>query len=105
MLRYIIIYILVSISLSAQNLNSPIKILIEKIKRADPKDRRALINQLKIELRKVNRENRRKSMMELKRAFGLQKDSNRYYRRKNGVDNHYKRRHFNFRSRGFRSHR
>jgi hypothetical protein len=89
MKKYILVYIFFFINSFAQNPNISIKTLVEKIKRANPDERRILINQLKIELRRVNRENRKRSMMELKRAFqcqkkykrGFKKFHRRYFRR------------------------
>lgn len=100
MRKYILIYIFFSINILAQDLNTPIKILVEKIKRANPEDRRVLINQLKVELRKVNRENRKKSMMELKRAFRFR--YNRGEKREYRHRGYHRRRHF--RRMQFRSH-
>ena len=46
-----------------------ISVLVDKIKSAKPEDKRALINELKIELRTMNKETRQKTMMELKNSF------------------------------------
>ena len=43
--------------------------LIEQVKTAKVKDRRVLMNQLKVQLRKMNKESRHKAMMELKKSF------------------------------------
>jgi hypothetical protein len=46
-----------------------LKSLIEQVKSAEVKDRRVLMNQLKIKLRAMNQESRHKAMVELKKSF------------------------------------
>ncbi len=43
--------------------------LITEIKNAKPENRRVLMNQLKLELRAMNQENRAKTMMRLRKSF------------------------------------
>jgi len=51
------------------NTTDPIKRLIREIKGAKVKDRQELMNQLKVQLREINKESRQKAMMELKTSF------------------------------------
>jgi len=48
---------------------SSLSSLIEKIKTTKAKDRRELMNQLKVELRAMNKEKRQETMRELKKTF------------------------------------
>ena len=103
MRKYIIVYIFLSINIFAQSSNVSIKSLVEQIKRAKPEDRRILINQLKIQLRKVNREKRKKSMLELKRSLNSKRESgNMHYQRR---DHKHFREGRRFRKMIFRGHR
>jgi len=49
---------------------SEIETLISEIKGANSPDRRVLMNQLKVKLRTMNQETRRKTMMNLRKSFG-----------------------------------
>jgi hypothetical protein len=98
MRKYILIlfFILFSFNTYAkENQDVSIKVLIEKIRRADVKDRRKLINQLKLKLRKVNKENQKKMAMKLKKSLNKNKRRNK---------NHLNRRHIR-RYRHHRNHR
>jgi len=53
------------------NQTSSIERLIQQIKNSSSDDRRVVINRLKIELRKMNREAREKVMLDLKKSFSL----------------------------------
>jgi hypothetical protein len=97
MLR-LVVYILFSVTIFAKDLDTPIQSLIDKIKRADPENRRELINKLKIEIKKVNIEKRKRSIAELKRAF-KNKNNSKYNK------NHLRRQRRDFRRLKFRSHR
>jgi len=82
MRKYIIIYIFLSINIFAQNSDISIKSLVEKIKKANPEERRVLINELKIQLRRVNEENRRKSMLELRKSLNTRERGDIHYNRR-----------------------
>jgi len=73
MRQYIMIYlffILFSLNLFAiDEIELPMKTLIENIKDAKVEDRRDLMNQLKLRLRKMNKESRKKTMMNLKKSL------------------------------------
>lgn len=60
---------------ASKNTQKPLTItkLIQKIKKAPSEDRRILMNQLKITLRKTNAKTRQKVMKELQRSFASQK--------------------------------
>lgn len=64
-----IIYLLFYSSLYAEESQSSVQNLIQRVKNAKVDDRRKLMNQLKIELRKMNKESRRSAMLELKKSF------------------------------------
>jgi len=70
---YIILLLLFSFVLKAKEL--PVQVetsvpkLIQQIKSSKVKNRRILINQLKIQLRKMNKKSRHNIMLELKKAF------------------------------------
>ncbi len=49
-----------------------IKTLIQKVKKAPPSQRRVLMNKLKIELRAMNQETRKQTMIELRNSFNKQ---------------------------------
>ena len=82
--------LLFSSSIYAEELNhssnSSIKILIEQVKHAEVKEKRLLMNQLKLQLRKMNKESRHSAMMELKKSFskkhGEKKLDKKQYRHK-----------------------
>ncbi|CAA6825426.1 MAG: Unknown protein [uncultured Sulfurovum sp.] len=66
----------------------PVKIpslptLIEQIKTAEIKDRRVLMNQIKIQLRELNKESRQQTMMELKKSFVKNADKPKQQQHKN----------------------
>jgi len=74
MKKYLIIYLLLilfSLKVFAEDSKVPIKTLIENIKKAKVKDRRKLMNQLKLRLRDMNKNNRKKAMKELKKSFNI----------------------------------
>ena len=81
-MRRISIYIFLivaSFNLYAQDIEDKsleIFTLISQIKSAKSTDRRLLMNQLKIELRELNAENRAKVMQELKASFRMKSHSN-----------------------------
>ncbi len=52
-----------------QKQQSQVDRLVQDIKVAKPSQRRVLMNQLKVELRGMNQESRRKTMMGLKKSF------------------------------------
>ena len=62
------IYVLFS-SLYAEELQSSVQKLIQQVKNAKVDDRRQLMNQLKVELRNMNKESRHSAMVELKKSF------------------------------------
>ena len=66
MRKSVVFFLLLSLNLSAKDVEIPIGTLIEKINSAEGDDRRNLMNSLKLRLRRVNSENRRKIIMELK---------------------------------------
>jgi len=74
---YIILLLLFSFVLNAKEL--PVKIetsiphLIQQVKNSKVKDKHVLINQLKIQLRKMNKKSRHNVMLELKKAFSKNK--------------------------------
>lgn len=80
-MRRIFIYIfltLASVNLYAQEVQADsleISTLISQIKSARSSDRRLLMNQLKIQLRELNAENRAKVMQELRASFGAKSHS------------------------------
>jgi len=87
MRKYILILFFILFSLNADAKDSQkdsINKLIEKIQKADAKDRRKLINQLKIKLRKLNKENQKKMVMKLKNS--LNKDSKNYEKFHKSID-------------------
>jgi alpha-galactosidase len=72
MKRYGFIYmftILLLSSLHGEALQPSVQSLIQQIKSSKVENRRLLMNQLKIELRKMNKESRHNAMMELKKSF------------------------------------
>jgi len=71
-----------------------IKVLIEKIKEADVEDKRVLMNQLKLKLRKMNKESRKKTVMELKHSLNQKRANRGYQNRRNRVHRLMKYRHF-----------
>ncbi len=60
----------VLLSNEMQTKPSEIDTLISEIKSAKSPDRRVLMNRLKVKLRTMNQETRRKTMMSLKKSFG-----------------------------------
>jgi len=69
---------------SSREIKSPsISTLIEQVKTAKVEDRRVLMNQLKVQLREMNKESRHKAMKELKKSFSDKKQhAQRAYRHK-----------------------
>jgi len=108
MRKYLLILFFIlflSINIHANNGEDiSIKQLVEKIKRADVKDRRQLINQLKLKLRKVNKENQKKMAMKLKSSLN---QNNKNHRNRNNYNNRNKNHslHRHMRYRHFRGHR
>jgi len=89
----IVFLLLFSSVMYAEEIKTPnppsIKTLIEQVKRAEVKDRRLLMNQLKLQLRKMNKESRHSAMMELKKSFSkehgekkLHKEQHRHKQKK-----------------------
>ena len=105
MKKYLVIYlffILFSFSIFAKDSkNITVGILIKKIQNAKVEDRRELMNQLKLKLREMNKESRKKTLIELKSSFSRKNGENCKGFNKNG-NIHLQRR---FRHRHFRSHR
>ena len=84
-LLYIIFLLLFSSRIYAEELQVPtkqpsIQDLIQKVKSAKVKDRRILMNQLKIQLRKMNKESRHNAMMELKKSFSKEHSGKKLYK-------------------------
>ena len=50
-----------------------IKSLVEKVKQAPPSQKRVLMNQLKVKLRSMSKENRQQVMMDLRHAFNAER--------------------------------
>jgi hypothetical protein len=76
-ISYLFLMLFFSLTLHAEEIKSPsIQTLIEQVKTVKVKDRRVLMNQLKIQLREMNKENRQKAMMELKKSFSNKKHKN-----------------------------
>lgn len=78
MRKYMAIYLLftlLSCKIFAQETKVPIKTLIENIKKAKIEDRRKLMNQLKLRLREMNKESRKKAMRELQKSLNGKKSS------------------------------
>ena len=83
MKKYSYLYIIFSLfsSITAEELPKPhIKSLIEQVKRAKVKDRRLLMNQLKLQLRKMNKESRHSAMVELKKSFSKEHNGKKLHR-------------------------
>lgn len=88
-MRYILVGLLIPLTLFANTAidersatenkpikeESPIKKLIEQIQNAKAKERRVLINQLKVKLRASNQKQKEKSMIALKKAFSKQNNN------------------------------
>jgi len=78
MRQYMIIYLLFmlfSLNLFATDeIELPIKTLIENIKNAKVEDRRDLINQLKLRLREMNKESRQKTIINLKKSLNRRRE-------------------------------
>ena len=85
MRKYIAVYLLftlLSFRVFAQETKVPVKTLIENIKKAKVEDRRNLMNQLKLRLREMNKESRKKTMMELKQSLNGKKDNKAKHKQK-----------------------
>ena len=102
MRKYIVIYlffIAFSFNVFADN-SEDIKLLIKKIQSANVENRRELINQLKLKLRKKNKKNQKEAIMKLKESFRRGRRGRRgRWRCKNKINHHH--RHHRY----FRSHR
>jgi len=58
-----------------------ISMLIEQVKSAKVDERRVLMNQLKVQLREMNKESRQKAMSELKKSFATKRQlTNKQYK-------------------------
>ena len=69
---------------NSREIKSPsIGTLIEQVKIAKVEDRRVLMNQLKVQLREMNKESRQKAMRELKKSFSKKGDQHQTQRRYN----------------------
>jgi len=60
-----------------------LKGLINQVKKAEIKDRRVLMNKLKIQLRAMNKESRHKAMVELKKSFAKSEGHTAQHKHKN----------------------
>ncbi len=106
MKKYIVIYlffIAFSFYIFAEDsMEVQIKSLVEKIQNAEVKDKRELMNQLKLKLREINKESRKKTVLELKDSFNKRKNNEDCKRfdnnREETVLRHRQIRHFHFRS-------
>ena len=84
---YIILLLFISSLVNAEELKTPIvqsssiKNLIQKVKNAKVEDRHILMNQLKIELRKMNKESRHSAMVELKKSFSKSHNGKKLHKR------------------------
>ncbi len=84
MMRYIIIFLFLAWSFSSVMAEEvavkvfDVEAQIDKIKTAEPSERRVLMNQLKLQLRKMNKENRESAMKALQKSFAKGK----------GLENH-----------------
>ncbi len=68
-------FVLTHTTLNAQEnitKQNTIKTLIQEVKKAPPSQRRVLMNKLKIELRTMNKETRKQTMIELRNSFNKQ---------------------------------
>jgi len=84
-MKLLFISMLVGLLLFAEDTSTEpivIKKLITKIKSASVKEKRVLINQLKIQLKSMGKKSRKKAMMELKKSFSQ--------KNKNSKNNHQK---------------
>ena len=82
---FYIVLLFFSSVINAEELQIPthqpsIKNLIEQVKSAKVKDRRLLMNQLKTELRKMNKESRHTAMLELKKSFSKEHGGKKLHR-------------------------
>jgi Skp family chaperone for outer membrane proteins len=81
---YTIFLLLFSSALYAEGATSikqpSIKSLIEQVKSAKVQDRRILMNQLKLQLRKMNKESRHSAMVELKKSFSKEHGEKKLHR-------------------------
>jgi len=69
---------------NSREIKSPsIGMLIEQVKIAKVEDRRVLMNQLKVQLREMNKESRQKAMRELKKSFSKKGNQHQTQRRYN----------------------
>ena len=64
-----------------------IKTLIKQIKNSSSDDRRVAMNKLKIELRKVNKETRKKVMLDLQKSFATHNTGSQRTPNKSGITN------------------
>ena len=64
-----------------------IEALIKQIKNSSSDDRRVAMNKLKIELRKVNKETRKKVMLDLQKSFATHNTGKQIVSNKSGITN------------------
>ena len=74
------IYVLFFSSLYAEELQSSVQKLIQQVKNAKVDNRRQLMNQLKVELRNMNKESRHSAMLELKKSFSKEHNIRNLYK-------------------------
>ena len=104
MRKYIVIYlffIAFSFNIFAEDSREvTVKALVAKIQNAKVEDRRELMNQLKLKLRNMNKESRKKTVMELKNSFNKRTNSQNYkiVNKNRGKPMHRQMRHIHFRS-------
>ncbi len=102
MKKYILIYlffITFTFNLFAEDSGEiQIKSLIEKIQSAKVEDRRELMNQLKLKLREINKDSRKKTVMELKKSLRRKNGQNCKGFNKNRGERMHRHRHLHLRS-------
>jgi len=89
---YVIFLLLFSSVINAEELHVPIKkpsiqTLIQRVKNAKVKDKRVLINQLKIQLRTMNKESRHNVMVELKKSFSQEHSGKKLHKHRGKYKN------------------
>jgi len=88
---YIVFLLFFSSVINAEELQTPIqpsiKNLIQQVKNSKVKDRRILMNQLKTQLRKMNKESRHSAMVELKKSFSKEHGKKKLHKHQNESKN------------------
>ena len=93
MKKYSLVYIVFLLFLSsayAEDVQPSVQHLIQQVKIAKVQDRRLLMNQLKVKLRKMNKESRRSVMMELKKSFSKESGKKKLHKHKNRANKGHK---------------